>query len=118
MSHKNKSEEFFSPHHKIRVDYNRLGYTAQVLRKKCNSPNFIPYFKKPKKMCKSKNSWDTLWEWQWFTRETWMEKYWIETERAVKPLLKILQKLNVEYLLDASCGLGFKTILFAKQVIR
>lgn len=63
---------------------------------------------------KKKNSWDTLWEWQWFTREAWMEKYWIETERAVKPLLKTLQKLNVEYLLDASCGLGFKTILFAK----
>ncbi len=65
-------------------------------------------------MYKSKYSWNILWKWQWFTREIWIKKYWIETERAVKPILKILQKLNVEYLLDATCGLGFKTILFAK----
>jgi len=59
-------------------------------------------------------SWNTLWEWLWFTRESWESKYWKELRTAVKPLLSLLHKLKVKSILDCSCGLGYKTILLAK----
>jgi len=60
------------------------------------------------------SSWDTLWKWLWFSRDTWMSEYWKKTELALKPLLKLLPEFQVKSILDCSCGLGFKTILFVK----
>ena len=60
-------------------------------------------------------SWDTLWKWLWFTRETWISDYWKRTEKALKPVFPLLSKFNVKSILDCSCGLGFKTVMFAKM---
>lgn len=62
-----------------------------------------------------KESWDIIWRWLWFTRKIWMAQYWKETEKALQPLFPILHSLNVNSILDSSCGLGFKTIMFAKR---
>ncbi|RLG17789.1 hypothetical protein DRN62_00130 [Nanoarchaeota archaeon] len=59
-------------------------------------------------------SWNTLWRWMWFTRDSWESKYWKEERIAVKPLLSLLRKLKVKSVLDCSCGLGYKTVLVAK----
>ena len=37
-----------------------------------------------------------------------------ETRKALKPLLPLLSKLEIETILDCSCGLGFKTIALAE----
>lgn len=60
-------------------------------------------------------SWDTLWKWKWFTKDVWESRYWEEERAALRPLLRLLRKLNVRSILDCSCGLGFKTILFVKE---
>jgi len=66
--------------------------------------------------CKNEDeSWDTIWKWLWFTREMWMDQYWEEVEEALRPLFPLLRNLNVSSILDSSCGLGFKTIMFAKR---
>lgn len=59
-------------------------------------------------------AWNTIWKWAWFTRETWMDKYWEETRKALNPLLPLLSQLEIETILDCSCGLGFKTIVLAE----
>jgi len=59
-------------------------------------------------------SWDTLWRWLWFTRELWEPRYWKEESDALKPVFRLLSKFDVKSVLDCSCGLGYKTILFAK----
>ena len=59
-------------------------------------------------------SWDTLWKWRWFTRDVWEAEYWKEEQIALKPVLSLLSKLKVKSVLDCSCGLGYKTVLFAK----
>lgn len=60
-------------------------------------------------------SWDTLWKWLWFTREVWISEYWKETKKALSPVFSILPELHVRSILDCSCGLGFKTVMFAKM---
>ena len=40
---------------------------------------------------------------------------WKEEKRTMRPLFSLLPELQIESILDCSCGLGFKTILFAKQ---
>ncbi|MEM4169361.1 MAG: class I SAM-dependent methyltransferase [Thermoproteota archaeon] len=59
-------------------------------------------------------SWDTIWKWLWFTREVWETEYWKEEKKALKPILTLLSRLRVKSVLDCSCGLGYKTVLFAK----
>ena len=60
-------------------------------------------------------SWDTIWKWSWITRKVWMREHWEETRAALQPLLSSLPKLRVKSILDCSCGLGFKTVVFAKN---
>jgi len=60
-------------------------------------------------------SWDTFWRWKWFTRDVWESKYWVEEYSTLKPLFCLLRRLNVESILDCSCGLRFKTILLARE---
>jgi SAM-dependent methyltransferase len=50
----------------------------------------------------------------WFTRDVWESEYWKEEQIALQPVFSILSKLRVESILDCSCGLGYKTVLFAK----
>ncbi len=59
-------------------------------------------------------SWDVLWRWLWFTRKVWEPDYWIREEEALKPVLHLLAEFDVKSVLDCSCGLGYKTVLFAK----
>lgn len=59
-------------------------------------------------------AWDIHWKWLWFTRDAWESKYWKEEQIALKPVLSMLSELRVKSILDCSCGLGYKTILFAK----
>jgi len=67
-------------------------------------------------VCQSdEESWDTLWKWSWFTREIWMMEYWKKTEEALRPVFPILSSRGIKSVLDCSCGLGFKTIMFAKM---
>jgi hypothetical protein len=60
-------------------------------------------------------SWDTIWKWSWFIREIWMPRYWEKTKIALQPVLSLLPCIGVKSILDCSCGLGFKTVLFAKM---
>lgn len=53
-----------------------------------------------------KVSWDVIWKWEWFIKDIW-ESYHVEEI--------ILPRLDVKNILDCSCGLGFKTILFAEM---
>ena len=67
-------------------------------------------------VCQSdEESWDTLWKWSWFTREIWIMEYWKKTEEALRPVFPILSSRGIKSVLDCSCGLGFKTIMFAKM---
>jgi SAM-dependent methyltransferase len=67
-------------------------------------------------ICKSEeSSWNTVWKWWWFIRDTWGAQVWGDNRKAVKPLFPLLAKWKVKSILDCSCGLGFKTILFAKK---
>lgn len=67
-------------------------------------------------ICEDENcSWNTLWKWSWFTRQVWMPDYWEKTKLALQPLFPLLSELKVKSILDCSCGLGFKTIMFAKM---
>jgi 2-polyprenyl-3-methyl-5-hydroxy-6-metoxy-1,4-benzoquinol methylase len=59
-------------------------------------------------------AWDILWKWLWFTRDIWESKYWKEEQIALKPVFPLLSQLKIKSILDCSCGLGYKTILFAK----
>ncbi|MGQ9641407.1 MAG: class I SAM-dependent methyltransferase [Candidatus Bathycorpusculaceae bacterium] len=60
-------------------------------------------------------SWDIIWKWSWFTRKTWMPEYLKETSSDLQPLFSLLPRLHVKSILDCSCGLGFKTVMFAKK---
>ncbi len=60
-------------------------------------------------------SWDTIWRWLWFTRRIWIKHIWEEVEKSLQPLFPILYELNINSILDSTCGLGFKTIAFAKR---
>jgi len=60
-------------------------------------------------------SWDVIWKWSWFTRKTWVPKYLKETSSGLQPLFSLLPRLHVKSILDCSCGLGFKTVMFAKK---
>ena len=67
-------------------------------------------------ICSSEEeSWNTIWKWSWFTREIWVSEHWERTQRALQPVFSILSKLRVGSILDCSCGLGFKTVMFAKM---
>ena len=59
-------------------------------------------------------AWDIYWKWRWFTRRMWESEYWGEVRAAVKTVLDIISKFDVKSILDCSCGLGYKTILFAE----
>lgn len=68
------------------------------------------------KLCKSdKESWDTVWKWTWFTRELTEPEYWKEEERTLEPLLTLLSDFNIKSILDSSCGLGYKTVIYARK---
>lgn len=60
-------------------------------------------------------SWDTIWKWSWFTREVWLPEYWKENQNTLKPIFSLLSRLQVKSILDCSCGLGVKTVLFARM---
>lgn len=70
------------------------------------------------KICKNeKESWDTIWKWQWFMRDAWQHDFrkqedMVVTRRIVQSLLP---NRNVKSVLDCSCGLGRKTILLAEM---
>jgi SAM-dependent methyltransferase len=67
-------------------------------------------------VCKSEGvSWNAVWEWWWFLRDTWSEKAWCDNREALNPLVPLLLKWKVRSILDSSCGLGFKTVLFSKK---
>lgn len=59
-------------------------------------------------------SWDTVWKWEWFSREYWKS---IKREEAMNGILALhshLSKLEVKSILDCSSGLGLKTMLLAQ----
>lgn len=60
-------------------------------------------------------SWDIIWQWSWFIKELWVKEYLKETKDALKGLFPLLSRWNVKSILDASCGLGIKTLFFAKM---
>jgi SAM-dependent methyltransferase len=60
-------------------------------------------------------SWDTIWKWGWFARDEWWESYRQELTGATRALFALLDERNVKSVLDASCGLGVKTILLAEH---
>jgi 2-polyprenyl-3-methyl-5-hydroxy-6-metoxy-1,4-benzoquinol methylase len=60
-------------------------------------------------------SWDTIWKWTWFRREAWWAPYRQELEPFMRDLFALLRRHGVRSVLDASCGLGAKTILLAEQ---
>lgn len=59
-------------------------------------------------------AWDIRWKWLWFTRDVWESEYWKEEQIALRPVFSLLSKLRLKSILDCSCGLGYKTVLFAK----
>lgn len=68
------------------------------------------------KICSSEEeSWDTIWKWSWFTKELWISELWEEEKIALKPVFTLLSKWRIKSILDCSCGLGFKLVLFAKK---
>lgn len=60
-------------------------------------------------------SWNTILKWSWFTRDVWASEHWERTKHALQPVFSFLSKLRVKSILDCSCGLGFKTVMFAKM---
>ena len=67
-------------------------------------------------ICKSEeSSWNTVWKWWWFAKDTWSADAWRDNRKALKPLFPLLSTWEVRSILDCSCGLGFKTVLFAKK---
>jgi len=60
-------------------------------------------------------SWDTVWKWSWFTSDLWKFEYWKEERNALGPLFSILSNYKVKSILDSSCGLGFKAVLYVKM---
>lgn len=60
-------------------------------------------------------SWNTVWKWWWFIKDTWIDNAWEDNKIALKPLFPLLSKWKVKSILDCSCGLGLKTILFANK---
>lgn len=60
-------------------------------------------------------SWNTYWREYWFTRSLWESQYWKEEKNALKPLFSLLSRFKARSMLDSSCGLGFKTVLIAKE---
>ncbi|MEM3010809.1 MAG: class I SAM-dependent methyltransferase [Candidatus Bathyarchaeia archaeon] len=68
------------------------------------------------RVCRTEmQAWDTIWKWSWFTRKVWVPEYLEETRSGLQPLFSLLPKLHVKSILDCSCGLGFKTVMFAKE---
>ena len=61
------------------------------------------------------SSWNTTWKWWWFIKDTWSAEAWRDNRIALKPLFPLLLKWKVRSILDCSCGLGFKTVLFAEK---
>jgi SAM-dependent methyltransferase len=59
-------------------------------------------------------SWGIRWKWLWFTRDVWESEYWKDEQTALKPVFRLLSKSKLKSILDCSCGLGYKTVLFAK----
>lgn len=57
-------------------------------------------------------SWDTIWKWTWFLKETWKSSF--RREINAPALRSLLEKLQVRSILDCSCGLGKKTVCFAE----
>jgi SAM-dependent methyltransferase len=60
-------------------------------------------------------SWNTVWKWWWFIKDSWIDKAWEDNKTALKPLFPLLSKWRVKSILDCSCGLGLKSILFANK---
>jgi len=60
------------------------------------------------------SSWDTIWKWEWFSRDFWKPIKREENMDGVLALHSHLSKLGIKSILDCSCGLGFKTILLAE----
>jgi len=64
-------------------------------------------------LCSSEeDSWDTIWKWNWFLKETWISNF--REEINAPALHSLLDKLQVKSILDCSCGLGKKTVCFAE----
>ena len=64
-------------------------------------------------VCSSEQeSWDTVWKWTWFLKETWISNF--REEINVPALHLLFEKLRVKSILDCSCGLGKKTVCFAE----
>ena len=59
--------------------------------------------------------WDTIWKWTWFTKELWQRDFRKAKEGTRRALKSLLHKLQVESVLDCSCGLGWKTIILAEM---
>lgn len=59
-------------------------------------------------------SWNTIWKWSWFAIDLWQADYWEETLPGMQDLFSLLPRLQIKSILDCSCGLGFKSVLFAK----
>ena len=60
-------------------------------------------------------SWDTIWKWGWFSRDTWWHPYQQEVRPWMNSLFATLDSLEVSSILDCACGLGTKTALLAKE---
>lgn len=60
-------------------------------------------------------AWDTIWKWTWFTRDQWLSEFRKWKEGTRRALQSLLPKLEVESVLDCSCGLGWKSIILAEM---
>lgn len=60
-------------------------------------------------------SWDTIWKWTWFLKDTWTGWFRQEVMEGCSAVRDILGDFHAKSLLDASCGLGWKTIVFAEM---
>ena len=60
-------------------------------------------------------SWNTAWKWWWFLKDTWSAEAWRDNRMALKSVFPLLSRWKVRSILDCSCGLGFKSVLFAKK---
>ena len=60
-------------------------------------------------------AWDTIWKWMWFTKDLWQDDFRNIRKGTRGALKSLLPKLQVESILDCSCGLGWKTILLTEM---
>jgi len=66
-------------------------------------------------VCSGNDAWDLIWRWTWFARDLWKSRFRKDNEETIGALNSLLATLGARAVLDASCGLGRKTIALAEK---